>query len=533
MSKTKEQKEIKNKINKFYKSGNIQKAIETCQLALLNDATNADLHVKLGDLYLEWHLDIYQAKQYVDEAITEYQRALETYINSPKIFFKIGLAFYYKSELDKAINYFELAIEHDPKMAKAHYMIAETYMKKGKFLEAIEFAEKAAKIAPLKSSRTHYLIYNILKVISFRDFKTSFRSYMELLYSFLTLPFDKDAIKEVLRKISYLKFIPMLITGLIKAQTNGITQALEIYLKAVEKAPGFILLYCLIGEIYKSMGRYDDAICEYKMAVWLDSLNITAYRSLCQVYEEQGDYDSAIDVYKKLIEIQPYMAEYHSNIGNILYLKGDVEQAISHYQNAITINPSINWTSIIAQTLGYVFQENTKDMDAAISAYQSAYLLTPKDIDIYINLGSAFYEKGEYDNALTVYRRAIELEPYNAKIHCNLGYLYWGKGDLEEAIKSYETAIKYDKAYDVAYNNLGVIYLDDLGRVQKAIELFEEAIKYNPNYALAHYNLARSIAITGDKIEAAKLYQIAMDLNTITNELDPQEINDKIQDLFN
>ncbi len=69
--------------------------------------------------------------------------------------------------------------------------------------------------------------------------------------------------------------------------------------------------------------------------------------------------------------------------------------------------------------------------------------------------------------------------------------------------------------------------------MQKAIELFEEAIKYNPNYALAHYNLARSIAITGDKIEAAKLYQIAMDLNTVTNELDPQEINDKIQDLFN
>ncbi|MDO5304480.1 MAG: tetratricopeptide repeat protein, partial [bacterium] len=147
-------------------------------------------------------------------------------------------------------------------------------------------------------------------------------------------------------------------------------------------------------------------------------------------------------------------------------------------------------------------------------------------------LGSAFYEKGEYNNALSVYRQAIELEPHNAKIYCNLGYLYWGKGQLDEAIKTYETAIKYDEEYDIAYNNLGVIYLDDLGRVQKAIELFEQAIKHNPNYALAHYNLARSIAITGDKVEAAKLYQVAMDINNITNELDPQEIKDKIQDLF-
>ncbi|MDD3236868.1 MAG: tetratricopeptide repeat protein [Candidatus Gastranaerophilales bacterium] len=533
MNITKEQKEINAKINKFHKSGNIQRAIETCQLALLNDATNADLHVKLGDLYLEWHLDIYQAKQYVDEAITEYQRALETYMDSSKIYYKIGLAFFYKNELDKSLNYFELAIENDPQMGKAYFMTAEIAKKKAKFQEAIEFAEKAVKVAPFRSSRTHYLIYSMLNIIAFKNNKTKIRSYYELFLSCVTLPFDKDALKEVGKKLSYLKFIPMLVTGLIKAQTAGINQALDIYLKAIEKAPGFVLLYCLIGEIYKTLGRYDDAICEYKMAIWLDSLNITAYRALCQLYEEQGDYDSAIETYLKLIEIQPYMAEYHSNVANILYLKGEIQEAVSHYQNAITLNPSINWTSIIAQTLGYVFQENVKDMDAAIGAYQSAYLLTPKDIDIYINLGSAFYEKGEYDNALTVYRRAIELEPYNAKIHCNLGYLYWGKNELDEAIKAYETAIKYDKTYDIAYNNLGVIYLDDLGRVQKAIELFEEAIKYNPNYALANYNLARSVAITGDKIEAAKLYQIALDLNNITNELDPQEIHDKIQDLFN
>ena len=92
--------------------------------------------------------------------------------------------------------------------------------------------------------------------------------------------------------------------------------------------------------------------------------------------------------------------------------------------------------------------------------------------------------------------------------------------------------VKYDSTYDIAYNNLGVIYLDDLGRIKKAIELFEAARKHNPNYALAHYNLARSIAITGDKIEAAKLYQIAMDINTYTQELDPADIEEKIQDLF-
>ena len=532
MNIIKNKRDLKKDINKHYKNGNLQKAIECCQFALANDPTNPELHVKLGDLYIEWHLDIHQARQYIDEAITEYQRALESYINSAEIYYKIGMAFFYKNEIDKAINYYNLALEKNAKMADAYYMLAVCHTKKAHFQDALEYAQKAVKLNPFKASRAHFLMYNLMRIMSVKGFKISLQRKYQFLMSILTLPFDLDAIKSVTKAVSYISFLPMLIKGWYMVATKGINEAIDIYKEAVEKAPGFILLYCLLGDIYRVLGRFEDAIWEYKMAIMLDSLNITAYRSLCGVYEELGDFDNAIESYKKLIEIQPNAAEYYSNLGNILYLKGEVKEAISYYQNAITLNPSANWTSVIAQTLGYVFQEGQKDIDAAISAYQCAYLLTPTDIDIFVNLGSAFYDKQEYNNALTVYRRALELDPTNAKIHCNLGFLHWGKGDISEAMKEYELAIKYDPTYDIAYNNLGVIYLDDLGRIQNAIELFEKAVECNPNYALAHYNLARSIAIKGDKIEAAKLYQIAMDLNNVTNELDPSEITEKIQNLF-
>ena len=110
--------------------------------------------------------------------------------------------------------------------------------------------------------------------------------------------------------------------------------------------------------------------------------------------------------------------------------------------------------------------------------------------------------------------------------------MHWGKGDTDEAIKEYNLAIENDPNYDIAYNNLGVIYLDDLGRVQQAIDLFKKSIECNPNYALAHFNLARAITVVGDKIEAAKLYQIAQDINKVTNEIDPQDITNKINNLF-
>ena len=84
-------KKIKQEIDRFQKSGNIQKAIETCKGAISKDENNAELHIKLGDLYMEWHLDIHQIKQFVDEAITEYQRALESCVDSAEIYYKIAI----------------------------------------------------------------------------------------------------------------------------------------------------------------------------------------------------------------------------------------------------------------------------------------------------------------------------------------------------------------------------------------------------------------------------------------------------------
>ena len=506
--------------------------IERCRIDLQKDPTNPALHVRLGDLYLKWHLDIYNACQYIDEAITEYQLAMESLIDSYEIFYKIGVAFYHKGDLDKAINYLTMALEKKSDYYDAYYMLAETFVKKAHFTDAIDAATAAIMCSRFKSASAHFLLYKLYEASSFKNTKTKIKAFQEKMLSILLAPFDNNAHANIVKNLAYLRFLPLFLKGFYAIQFKDFPKAIELYKKAIDKAPGFAPLYCVLGDLYLSTGYFEDAITEYKMAIWLDSFNVAAYRHLCRAYEEQGDYNQAIDVYNKLIAMAPNIPDLYSNLANIYYIKGEFDLAISNYQNAITLNPNRSWTSIIAQTMGFVYQENKSDTDAAISAYQTAYVLTPEDIDIYVNLGSAFYDKEDYKNALAVYRQALELEPHNAKIHCNLGFLYWGKGDTEEAMKAYELAIKYNPNYDIAYNNLGVIYLDDLGRVNSAIELFKKAVSSNPSYALAHFNLARATSIIGDKVEAAKLYQMAQDINKITQEIDPRDIADKISELF-
>ncbi|MBQ8636064.1 tetratricopeptide repeat protein [bacterium] len=526
-------KKIDKKINTFTKKGEIQQAIEYCQSLLLKEPADTNLHIRLGDLYLDWHLDIYQAKQYIDEAITEYQKAAEVLIDNGEIYYKIGLALYHKAELDKAINYFNIAVEKGFDKAQAYYMISNCLKKKDRFQDALEYVNLGLKSAGLKSSRLHYSKFRLLSTLYFKDSDTKFAAYIELLLSYLTLPFDKEAMKNIKNKIKYVKIYPILVEAEAYIKRGMIEEAVKCYTNATDQMPGFSTLYVALGDMYRDIGKLEEAIQEYKMALYIDSLNYPAYSGIVQAYEEYGDYESAISYYKKYIKIHPNNAVLHSNIANLYFMKGDTELAVSHYQSAISLNPKIDWTSQVAQILGHIQHQYIKNIDAAIANFQIANTLTPRDMDVYICLGSAFYDNEDYRNALIVYRRALELEPNNAKIHCNLGYLYWGMGDLDESIKEYLLSIKFDPNYEIAHNNLGVIYLDDLVQIQKAIDCFNTAVECNPNYALAYYNLGRCYTIKGENIEAARYFQQAMDVNQITNEIDPEDIQERLNGLFN
>ena len=159
-----------NKLERNRKS-KMYNQIERCRLDLQKDPSNPNLHIRLGDLYMKWHLDIYNACQYIDEAITEYQLAMESLIDSPEIYYKIGLAFFHKGDLDKAINYLTMALEKKHDYYNAYYMLAETFVKKAHFTDAIDAATAAIQCSYLGSSSAHFLLYKLYDASSFKNHK--------------------------------------------------------------------------------------------------------------------------------------------------------------------------------------------------------------------------------------------------------------------------------------------------------------------------------------------------------------------------
>ena len=97
---------------------------------------------------------------------------------------------------------------------------------------------------------------------------------------------------------------------------------------------------------------------------------------------------------------------------------------------------------------------------------------------------------------------------------------------------SYHKAIDLNPNFDIAQNNLGVIYLDGLGCASDALPFFVKAIEINPSYTLAYFNAGRANEMLNDKTQAAEYYQMALDINKLTEDLPDSEIIERLHSLF-
>jgi len=105
----------------------------------------------------------------------------------------------------------------------------------------------------------------------------------------------------------------------------------------------------------------------------------------------------------------------------------------------------------------------------------------------FCNLGTAWYEKGDYAKVIEYSERAITLDPKYAVAFNNLGAAYAKQGNLDVAMECYKKATSINPNYATALSNIGVTFYR-LGYLQRAVEYFEKAIEVDPEFDRAYNN---------------------------------------------
>jgi tetratricopeptide (TPR) repeat protein len=342
--------------------------------------------------------------------------------------------------------------------------------------------------------------------------------------------------------------------GLIYEQQEQYEAALLVYQQSAqrhERPEDQAVSWKHVGDIYRHLKRFEDAIEAYGRAVEFDPAYAWPYHNLGLIYEQQQEYEAAIPFYRQAIDRhkndRDRVLSWHK-LGDVCYTLNRYSEAITAYQRVIELDPqdAVSWNSLgTAQTalehyeaaiktleqalevdpdyawpyhhLGVVY-EKREAYDMSVSYYQQALERHGDDRDAAVswaNLGRVYQVLDRHNEAIEAYQQAINLNPRNALAWDSLGDVYRILERHPEAIEAYQRAIELEPTYAWPYHNLALVYADQ-DRYQEALPLCQHALEYHANaqdQAISWNNLGKVYHALGRRAEAIDAYERAIKLD--------------------
>lgn len=147
------------------------------------------------------------------------------------------------------------------------------------------------------------------------------------------------------------------------------------------------------------------------------------------------------------------------------------------------------------------------DYLAAKNYYLQATFASPRNPELYNNLGTVYRALRDLPAAEAAYKHATDVDSRFAPAWSNLGIVLAQQGRAQEAMTALQEAVRLDPANSGAKVNLA-IQLHAAGQVADARRLLEEAVRADPAMAEAHYELARVLEKLNDRPGAIREYKI-------------------------
>jgi len=239
-------------------------------------------------------------------------------------------------------------------------------------------------------------------------------------------------------------------------------------------------------------GDFENAIPLLRALIAAHPEEAALARKLAGALDATGTAEEAIAGYRRALALDPADARAHDELGRMLGRRGDMKAAAEHLRTAARLDPSL----VAARgALGDVLCREGRHREG-IAELEAALALDPGNWPLALRLGTALAALGpeRLTEAMDCFRRVIALAPTNAVAHLQLGLAFWGRGDGAPAIALAERAARLDPKLAAAHGALGSM-LRMTGRNADAVVSLRAAFALNPDDAAACFHLG--MCLTG------------------------------------
>src|SRR5208282_1952076 len=127
--------------------------------------------------------------------------------------------------------------------------------------------------------------------------------------------------------------------GVIALQRGDAATAVEYIGRAIGVSDRQAFYHSNLGEAYRRLRRYPEAIACYQRAVRLNPSFAGAYYNLGNALRDRKEMRKAVACYRRALRLQPDMAGAHNNLGNALKDLHRPEEAVACYRRALALEP--------------------------------------------------------------------------------------------------------------------------------------------------------------------------------------------------
>ncbi len=206
--------------------------------------------------------------------------------------------------------------------------------------------------------------------------------------------------------------------------------ALQYLEKVTGEKNNFADVYNMLGFIYYSGSRFEDAIRSFKRAIEINPNYTEAALNLSVVYNELGMFKESGEAYMHAkdtrIDPQSYLDPYvkgklanmHAGIGMIYKDLGYYAQSVEEFRKALELRPEF---VDLRTHLGAVYRD-MKDYSSSVRELEEAVKTNPDYPAARIQLGLTFYTMGQHERAKTEWLKVLRHQPDNkmAQMYMNL-----------------------------------------------------------------------------------------------------------------
>lgn len=284
-------------------------------------------------------------------------------------------------------------------------------------------------------------------------------------------------------------------------------EAMGVAKKILKLKPNSAAALMIQGDAFKALSKPEKAAKAYLLASENAAMYLEPLKKLADLYKEQGNLDEQLAYLEKLDKLSPLNVERKIDIGDIHVQKGDRETGEQYFGEAVkhAMKEAQEHIDDIKRSIAERCIDNEPELAekffrSIIDSKRGGF--RKSDIETFNRLGIALRRQGKWSEAVTEYEKALTVSPKDENLHFNKAVALMEGGEHRKAARTADTIMELNPEFHVESVvlsfNLGVMYYN-AKRYEDSTIFLKHALELDPKHdgakkllqSLAKYRRAR------------------------------------------